>query len=83
VDDPAAQIEHDAYKKRSLETPPPDQNECERLKWLLKREQDVVAGMQAWDAKWLPGRHEEAIRQRMNGIDKLKDRIRQKCGGCD
>ncbi|NDZ12030.1 RHS repeat-associated core domain-containing protein [Variovorax sp. WS11] len=83
VDDPAAQIEHDAYKKRSLETPPPDQNECERLKWLLKREQDVVAGMQAWDAKWLPGRHDEAIRQRMNGIDKLKDRIRQKCGGCD
>ena len=83
VNDPAAAAEHDAYKNRSLQTPPPNFDECERLKWLLKREQDVVQGMQAWDAKWLAGRHTEAISQRMRGIDKLKEKIREKCGRCD
>jgi hypothetical protein len=83
VDNPAAAAEHDAYKDRSRQTPPPNFDECERLKWLLKREQDVVQGMQAWDAKWLPGRHAQAISQRMRGIDKLKEQIKKKCGNCE
>jgi len=79
VNDPQAQAEHDAYKNRSLQQPPPG-DECETLRWLLQREKDVVQAMQAWDAKWLPGRHAEAIRQRTNGINKLQQRIKDKCG---
>jgi hypothetical protein len=83
VNDPQAQAEHDAYKNRSTQTPPPNLDECERLKWLLKREQDVVQAMRAWDAKWLAGRHAEAISQRTRGIDKLKEQIKKKCGDCN
>lgn len=83
VDNPAAAAEHDAYKDRSLQKPPPNLDECERLKWLLKREQDVVQGMQAWDAKWQAGRHAQAIVERMRGIEKLKKQIKKKCGGCE
>lgn len=81
VDDPQAQAEHDAYKARSAETPPPG-DECETLRWLLKREEDVVRGMQNWDAKWVAGRHATAIQERMTGIEKLKKKIKSKCGDC-
>jgi RHS repeat-associated protein len=83
VNDPVARAEHDTYKERASQVPPPNLDECERLKWLLKREQDVVQGMQAWDAKWQPGRHAKAIQQRLRSIDKLKEMIKEKCGSCD
>ena len=83
VNDPQAQAEHDAYKDRSRQTPPPNFDECERLKWLLKREQDVVQAMKVWDTKWLAGRHAQAIVERMRGIDKLKEQIKKKCGNCE
>jgi len=80
VNDPQAKAEHDEYKARANETPPPDLDECERLRWLLQREQDVVDSMTAWDQKWLPGRHTQAVEQRQRAVDKLKDQIKQKCG---
>jgi RHS repeat-associated protein len=83
IADPAAAAEHEAYKTRSEQTPPPNLDECERLKWLLRREQDVIQGMIAWDAKWLPGRHSQAIGQRMKAVEKLKKQIERKCGKCD
>ncbi len=82
VDDPAATEEHHEYKERASQIPPPDLDECERLKWLLKREQDVVDAMKLWDEKWNPGRHAVAIQQRSTAISKLKQEIREKCEQC-
>ena len=62
VNDPAAAAEHDAYKDAYRQPPPPNQDECERLKWQLKREQDLLAARMAWDAKW-GNHHPEAITQ--------------------
>jgi hypothetical protein len=48
VNDPAAVAEHDAYKERSSQTPTPNLDECERLRWLLKREcKEYRHGMQS------------------------------------
>jgi len=80
VNDPQAAKEHDAYKTIANEPPPPDLDECQKLKWLLRREQLVVIAMQVWDIKWLPGRHDEAIKQRTNGIENLKKKIKRVCG---
>jgi RHS repeat-associated protein len=82
VNNPEAAQEYEKYKRRSQETPPPNLDECEKLKWLLKREEDVVSAMKNWDAKWLPGRHTEAIRQRTSGIEKLKKQIEKQCRNC-
>jgi RHS repeat-associated protein len=57
VNDPQAQAEHDEYKRRYKEPPPPSRDPCEELRWRLKREEDLLRARQAWDAKWLPGRH--------------------------
>jgi RHS repeat-associated protein len=80
VDDPEAAAEHDAYKERSAQTPPPDLDECTRIIWLLQREMDVIAAMKAWDAKWMPGRHDVAIAQRTNAVNKLRKQYEEKCG---
>lgn len=80
VDDPRAQAEHDAYKGRASQAPPPFLDPCELLKWKLRREQDVVAGMQNWDARWGSGvRHLGAIKQRKAGIRKLEKQIKRVC----
>jgi phage tail tape-measure protein len=71
VDDPEAKEEHAAYKRRAGQTPPPELDKCEQLRWELKREQDVLEAMQQWDAKWIPGRHSIAIQQRQNLLKDL------------
>lgn len=72
VNDPQAQAEHDAYKQRYNEPPPPFKDPCEELRWRLKREEDLLRARQAWDAKWLPGRHAG-----MNGEIQSKTAIRK------
>jgi len=64
VDSQEAKSEYEAYKTRASQIPPPDLDECAKLRWLLEREEDVVKAMKAWDAKWSPGRHVAAITQR-------------------
>ena len=83
VNDPQAQAEHDAYKQRYKEPPPPFKDPCEELRWRLEREEDLLRARQAWDAKWLPGRHSgmNGEVQSNNAIKKWKDKLKQQ--GCD
>jgi len=83
VNDPQAQAEHDAYKRNYSSPPPPFNDICEELRWRLKREEDLLKARQAWDAKWLPGRHAGMYGedQSNNAIRKLKDKLKQQ--GCD
>jgi hypothetical protein len=82
INDPAAIAERDRYKQRCGETPPSGLDECERLKWQLRRELDCIEGMRQWDRKWRPGRHDEPIRQRTRAVERLKRLIQQTCGEC-
>ncbi|MBB6241257.1 RHS repeat-associated core domain-containing protein [Rhodanobacter sp. MP1X3] len=80
VDDPAANQEWQTYKDQYNEPPPPDLDECAMLRWALAREQALLAGRQAWDAKWWPGRHDQANQQSMNAIRNLEDKLKKaKC----
>ena len=42
VDDPEADREHAEYKARFKEPMPPDLDECERLKWRLRKEEKRI-----------------------------------------
>ena len=83
IDDPQADADHDAYKKRYDQPPPPFKDPCDELRWRLKREEQLLRDRQAWDAKWLPGRHSEmgGEIQSENAIRKLKDKLKRL--GCD
>ena len=72
--------EHDAYKTRAGEVPPPELDPCDKLRWEIKREEDVVKAMEAWDAKWDPGKHATAIQQRKQGIENRKQQLKNQCG---
>jgi hypothetical protein len=55
-------------------------DECEGLAWELAREKAQVAARQAWDAKWSPGRHAQAIQQGQNAIRNIEKKM--KAAGC-
>jgi hypothetical protein len=74
--------EWELYKAREKEKPPPDLDECALLRWLLQRAKDVRAMRQAWDNKWHPGRHRQAIADWDRAVKKLEKKIQEKCGGC-
>jgi len=88
VDNPDADKEHDEYKRRFEEPMPPGMDECERLKWRLRQEQQLLRDRRAWDRKWLPGRHDQpgprggpsANQQSEELIKRLKKRIKEVCG---
>jgi RHS repeat-associated protein len=79
VNDPEAAAEHQAYKDAYRQPPPPNMDECERLKWQLKREQDLLAARMAWDAKW-GSHHADAISQSQRAINNLQEKIKK--AGC-
>lgn len=78
VDDPEANQEWQDYKDRYRE-PPPDLDECELLKWKLAREERLLQDRMAWDNKWMPGRHDDAMQQTRNAINNLKKKIKRVC----
>lgn len=79
VTDPEAYREWQDYKNKYDERPPPNLDECEMLRWQLKREQALLAARQAWDAKWGP-HHASAIAQSQKAIRNLKRKL--KMAGC-
>ena len=83
VDDPQAKAEWEEYKRLYREPPPPFKDPCDELPWKLKREEDLLRARQAWDAKWLPGRHAgmHGEIQSQNAIRRLKEKMKQQ--GCD
>jgi hypothetical protein len=78
INDPQAEAEHDEYKRRYDEPPPPFKDPCEELAWEVKREENLLRARQAWDAKWLPGRHAgmSGETQSLNRIKKLKEKMK-------
>ncbi len=80
VDHIDASREHDEYKERYREPPPPGLDECELLKWKLAREKRLVQDMRNWDAKWSnTNRHGGAIQQHLNAIKNLEKKIKRVC----
>jgi len=80
INNPDAIAEWKAYKDAYDQPPPPDQDKCTFLKWKLAREKALLAGRQAWDNKWAPGTHADAIQQTPNAIRNLERQIER--AGC-
>ena len=80
INDPTAKSEWEEYKENYKTPPPPGMDECELLRWQLKREEDLLRGREAWDAKWDSGRHAAANQQSRNAIQNIKDKMKRlKC----
>jgi hypothetical protein len=79
IDNPEAKADWEDYKARYSAPPPPDMDPCQRLRWKLEREKRLLRDRQAWDAKWLPGRHADANAQTMRAIRRLEKLI-EECG---
>ena len=79
VNDPQAFQEWEAYKDAYKQPPPPNLDECEMLRWRLKREQNLLAARQAWDARW-GNHHPDAIQQSVNAVKNAEDKLRK--AGC-
>jgi type VI secretion system secreted protein VgrG len=77
---PARQAEY-LYAKNFCDDnqPPPTGNECSDLSRQIDHAEACIALYQAWDAKWLPGRHDEKIQTWQNRLNNLKDEHKLKC----
>ena len=83
--DPAVQRqnEYETYKKRCNQPAPPGLDPCALVRWQLQRNIDCRNMRQAWDDKWMPGRHANDILQLDRNIERLKDWIAKNCkNGC-
>lgn len=60
--------------KRFCDTPPPSgSNECSTLSRQIDHAERCIKLYEAWDQKWLPGRHDEKIVGWKNRLQNLKD----------
>ncbi|MDN7853881.1 type VI secretion system tip protein TssI/VgrG [Burkholderia seminalis] len=66
--------------KRFCDTPPPPgSNECSTLSRQIDHAERCIKLYEAWDQKWLPGRHDEKIVGWKNRLQNLKDEHNRKC----
>ena len=64
--------DYENYKNRCYEPEPPGLDPCASARWRLQRNTDCRNMRQAWDDKWMPGRHQTNIDELDSGIAKLK-----------
>jgi type VI secretion system secreted protein VgrG len=77
--DSARQAEYQ-YAKNFCDTPPPPgSNDCSTLSRQIDHAEACIALYQAWDAKWLPGRHDTKIQDWQNRLNNLKAEHKAKC----
>ena len=73
------QRDHDRYKDVCNGQVPAGPNPCSTLSREIDRIKRCISLMVAFDAKWAPPRHKDAISQWQNGLDKLKDQYTKEC----
>jgi type VI secretion system secreted protein VgrG len=59
--------------------PPPGSNDCATLSRQIDHAKECINLYQSWDARWLPGRHADKLRDWTNRLDNLKAEHRSKC----
>ena len=74
-----ADLDHDFYKKRCEEPPPPGLDKCENAKWQRDRAKQCMDLRQDWDNKWWPGRHATAIANEANRYAKWDAAVARAC----
>jgi type VI secretion system secreted protein VgrG len=62
--------------------PPPGGNDCSTLSRQIDHAEETIRRYEAWDAKWLPGRHAEKLGTWKKRLQNLKDEHNQKCTQC-
>jgi RHS repeat-associated protein len=73
------QRDHDRYKDVCHGQVPAGPNPCSTLSREIDRIKRCISLMIAFDARWMPGRHSDAISQWENGLNKLKDQYNKDC----
>lgn len=68
------------FAKNFCDTPPPEgRNDCATLSSQIDHAEKCINLYEAWDAKWLPGRHSQKMNEWRNRLQNLKDEHKQKC----
>jgi RHS repeat-associated protein len=74
------QADYDAYQAAcSPQYLPASMDPCAQLSRQIDHAERCAALMQAWDAKWLPGRHDEKILTWLIRAQNFKDEYSKKC----
>jgi type VI secretion system secreted protein VgrG len=71
--------DYQRYKNRCGQKPPPGLSKCDELRWKLQQAKDCRDLRQRWDDRWQPGRHEQAINDWNNRVNRLNRIIAQEC----
>ncbi len=79
TDDSARQAEYQRAKNFCDTPPPPGSNDCSILSKQIDHAEQCISLYEAWDAKWLPGRHSQKIQTWRNRIQNLKDKHKREC----
>jgi len=79
VDNADANREWEAYKRAHSAPIPPDPNDpCKEFETRIEREKQLIKDRASWDAKYDPGRHDNALPQSLNRIRNLENKL-EKC----
>ena len=62
--------------------PPPGGNDCSTLSRQIDHAEETIRRYEAWDAKWLPGRHAAKLETWKKRLQNLKEEHNQKCTQC-
>ena len=79
TDDSARQAEYQRAKNFCDTPPPPGSNDCSTLSKQIDHAEQCISLYEAWDAKWLPGRHSQKIQTWRNRLQNLKDKHKREC----
>ncbi|HET7832321.1 MAG TPA: Ig-like domain repeat protein [Gallionella sp.] len=77
--DAQRQAEYERAKKFCDTPPPPSGNDCSTLSKQIDHAEQCISLYEAWDNKWLLGRHGEKIQTWRNRLQNLKDEHKRKC----
>lgn len=78
----ARQSEYSKAKRFCDTPPPPGGSDCSTLSRQIDHAEQCIDLYEAWDEKWLPGRHDEKIAGWKNRLQNLKDEHNRKCAQC-
>lgn len=73
------QADYEAYKARCRQSPPLGIDRCSEWKWRLQQRRDCKRMREAWDKKYQPGRHDQAINELENAIRNAEEMVKQHC----
>lgn len=79
VSDAQRQSEYEVAKNFCDTPPPSGSNDCSTLSRKIDHAEQCISLYEAWDNKWLQGRHDKKLQSWRNRLQNLKDEHKRNC----